>query len=111
MGSALGSLRDLFTKVKSIDAKHGKFDLVLCTGDFFGAVKDEDTVDEESETYQLLEGKLEGVLHSLHHFTLWSDECVMSGAAPPTVLHYARRATSSYLCNREVRKNEWGALS
>lgn len=61
MGSALGSIRDLFAKVKSIDAKHGKFDLVLCTGDFFGAVKEVETDDEETETQQLLEGKLEGL--------------------------------------------------
>lgn len=61
MGSALGSIRDLFAKVKSIDAKHGKFDLVLCTGDFFGAVKEGEADDEETETKQLLEGKLEGL--------------------------------------------------
>ncbi|KAJ3515729.1 hypothetical protein NLJ89_g1570 [Agrocybe chaxingu] len=57
VGSAVGSIRDLFTKIKAIDAKHGKFDLLLCTGDFFGPLKD-DAVDED-EVGQLLGGQLE----------------------------------------------------
>lgn len=61
VGSAIGSIRDLFAKVKAVDAKHGKFDLVLCTGDFFGPKLDrENEADGESETNLLLEGKLEG---------------------------------------------------
>ncbi|TFY76541.1 hypothetical protein EWM64_g7470 [Hericium alpestre] len=40
VGSALGSIRELFAKVKGINAKHGKFDFVLCVGDFFGPVKE-----------------------------------------------------------------------
>jgi len=38
--------------------KHGKFDFVLCTGDFFGLVKE--TYTDEDELSQLLDGKLEG---------------------------------------------------
>ncbi|KAF7295541.1 Nuclear protein [Mycena indigotica] len=56
VGSAAGSIRDLFAKIKAIDAKHGKFDLVLCTGDFFGPPGD---TGAEEETKQLLDGMLE----------------------------------------------------
>ncbi|EIN07103.1 hypothetical protein PUNSTDRAFT_104608 [Punctularia strigosozonata HHB-11173 SS5] len=52
VGPAAGSIRDLFAKVKSIDAKHGKFDLLLCVGDFFGK-------EQGSDTQDLLEDKLE----------------------------------------------------
>ncbi|KAG6814562.1 hypothetical protein H0H92_000090 [Tricholoma furcatifolium] len=54
VGSTAGSIKDLFAKIKTIDAKHGKFDLVLCTGDFFGEVSD-----SEDETTKLLAGELE----------------------------------------------------
>lgn len=50
VGSALGAISDLFVKIKAINAKHGKFDFVLCIGDFFGP--DDDTV-------KLLAGDLE----------------------------------------------------
>ncbi|KAJ6502119.1 hypothetical protein C8R45DRAFT_609871 [Mycena sanguinolenta] len=56
VGSAVGSIRDLFAKIKAIDAKHGKFDLVLCAGDFFGSLDDPSAVEQ---TTQLLEGSLE----------------------------------------------------
>ncbi|KAG5354069.1 hypothetical protein C0989_009767 [Termitomyces sp. Mn162] len=56
VGSAAGSIKDLFAKIKVIDAKHGKFDLVLCTGDFFGLT---DVSHPEDETSQLLAGELE----------------------------------------------------
>ncbi|KAF8651480.1 hypothetical protein AX16_004778 [Volvariella volvacea WC 439] len=59
VGSAVGSISSLFSKIRAIDAKHGKFDLVLCTGDFFGPPKELDTTTEEDETSQLLSGKLE----------------------------------------------------
>jgi hypothetical protein len=58
VGPAVGSIRDLFAKVKTIDAKHGKFDLVLCVGDFFGPPRDDGSVSEEVN--ELLDGKLEG---------------------------------------------------
>lgn len=41
LGAALGSIKDLFAKIQSIDAKHGKFDFALCTGDFFAAESDD----------------------------------------------------------------------
>ena len=62
MGSAVGSIREIFTKIKTIDAKHGKFDFALCTGDFFGPLKEpseEET--EDNDVSQLLEGRIEGV--------------------------------------------------
>ena len=61
MGSAVGSIRDLFAKIKSIDDKHGKFDFVLCLGDFFGPPKDAaEAYEEDHEVMQLLDGRLEG---------------------------------------------------
>ena len=61
VGSACGSIRDLFAKVKAIDAKHGKFDLLLCTGDFFGAPKDEEQeYGDDEDVMQLLNGSLDG---------------------------------------------------
>ncbi|KAI0697601.1 nuclear protein [Cytidiella melzeri] len=63
VGSAAGSIRDLFTKIKAIDAKHGKFDLVLCTGDFFGIPKDDgEAYGEDDEVMQLLSEGLEAPL-------------------------------------------------
>jgi hypothetical protein len=53
----VGSIRDLFAKVKAIDAKHGKFDLCLCVGDFFGP-SEGDEVNEDIQA--LLNGTLEG---------------------------------------------------
>jgi hypothetical protein len=61
VGSAAGAIRELFSKVKAIDAKHGKFDLLLCTGDFFGPPKDEgEEYSEDSDVMQLLNGSLDG---------------------------------------------------
>ncbi|KAH9928175.1 nuclear protein [Fomitopsis serialis] len=60
LGSPAGSIRELFTKVKALDAKHGKFDLLLCVGDFFGPPKDEgEAYGDDDEVVLLLEGKLE----------------------------------------------------
>ncbi|KAI0647378.1 nuclear protein [Trametes meyenii] len=60
VGSAVGSIRDLFAKIETIDKKHGKFDFALCVGDFFGPPKDADQeYGEEDEIIQLLEGRLE----------------------------------------------------
>ncbi len=61
VGSAVGLIRDLFAKIKAIDAKHGKFDIVLCTGDFFGPLKDDQSeLAADSEIAELLDGRLEG---------------------------------------------------
>ncbi|KAG6851286.1 hypothetical protein H0H93_011722 [Arthromyces matolae] len=67
VGSAAGSIQELFSRIKTIDEKHGKFDLVLCIGDFFG-VKDGDNNDE---TDKLLAGELEdsgksGIITTAH---------------------------------------------
>ncbi|KII88125.1 hypothetical protein PLICRDRAFT_41246 [Plicaturopsis crispa FD-325 SS-3] len=61
VGPACGSIRALFAKVKAIDAKHGKFDFVLCTGDFFGPLRspEEHVNEEDDEIKMLLEGRLE----------------------------------------------------
>ncbi|KAF8163426.1 nuclear protein [Crassisporium funariophilum] len=59
VGPAAGSIRELFGKIKAIDAKHGKFDLVLCAGDFFGTVSDDTEESGDDETSQLLAGVLE----------------------------------------------------
>ncbi|CAL1705644.1 unnamed protein product [Somion occarium] len=57
VGSAAGSIREIFSKIQAIDAKHGKFDLALCTGDLFGPPKEE--YGEDDEVTQLLNGSLE----------------------------------------------------
>ncbi|THG97269.1 hypothetical protein EW145_g7647 [Phellinidium pouzarii] len=54
LGPAVGSIRELFTKVKAIDAKYGKFELVLCVGDFFGPNKG-----TSKEIDELLKGEIE----------------------------------------------------
>jgi hypothetical protein len=59
VGSAIGAISDLFAKIKAIDAKHGKFDFVLCTGDFFGPLNDTDG-NVKDDTTKLLAGELEG---------------------------------------------------
>ena len=66
VGSAVGSIGDLFAKVKAIDAKHGKFDFVLCTGDFFGVNStDENHVQDDAK--KLLAGDLEGETTAYSH--------------------------------------------
>jgi len=48
-------------KIKAIDAKHGKFDCVLCVGDFFGPLKEsEEKQSGTDETEELLNGDIEG---------------------------------------------------
>ncbi|KAL1668511.1 CwfJ C-terminus 1-domain-containing protein-like protein [Schizophyllum commune] len=86
VGSAAGSIRDLFAKIKAINAKHGKFDFVLCVGDFFGgprALTDENT-SENDEVSQLLAGELESPL-----------ECyIMQGDVPLPETVVAKFATT-----------------
>lgn len=61
VGSAVGSIREIFAKIKAIDAKHGKFDFVLCAGDFFGPVQEpsEESMGDD-DVSQLLGGNIEG---------------------------------------------------
>jgi hypothetical protein len=58
IGPVVGAIRDAFAKVKAIDAKHGKFDLVLAVGDFFGPIQDGKEPSEEIQ--DLMDGKMEG---------------------------------------------------
>ncbi|KAI1309125.1 hypothetical protein EDD11_004136 [Mortierella claussenii] len=53
VGSANGDLRNLCSKVGTINSKHGPFDLLLCTGNFFAKETPMETIDE------LLENKLD----------------------------------------------------
>ena len=94
MGSAVGSIKELFAKIKSIDDKHGKFDFVLCLGDFFGPPKAaEEAYDEDHEIMQLLDGRLEGRVES----SLACTYVALNGLrySPPRVLHHARRAPAT----------------
>jgi hypothetical protein len=69
VGSAVGSIREIFTKIKAIDAKHGKFDFVLCAGDFFGPLKEENNeTNGGDDISQLLEGNIAGSFSQIH---LW----------------------------------------
>ena len=51
LGSANGHLQDVFTKLSSLNAKAGPFDVVLCLGDLFG--------DEDEYFQQLISGEVE----------------------------------------------------
>ncbi|KAG8864844.1 hypothetical protein FRB96_003430 [Tulasnella sp. 330] len=56
VGAAKGAIANLFSKVKTMNAKHGPFALLLCVGDFFGPL---DQVESNEDIGQLLLGKLE----------------------------------------------------
>ena len=98
-----GSVRELFAKVKSIDERHGKFDFVLCLGDFFGPPKDaEEAYEGDHEIIQLLDGRLEGRVNpGISMYVSLSTLCF----SPNRMLHYARRAPPTSPGRREVRKN------
>lgn len=52
----------MFAKIKAIDAKHGKFDFVLCVGDFFGPLQETSTEKgAQGEVLQLINGAIAGV--------------------------------------------------
>ena len=81
VGSAVGSIREIFAKIKSIDQKHGKFDLVLCLGDFFGPPRDaHEAYEEDHEVMQLLDGRLEGrvFFNKLCMYAHLSIRCVIA---------------------------------
>lgn len=96
VGSAVGSIAALFSKIKAIDAKHGKFDFVLCTGDFFGPPGD-----EGGDTEKLLSGELEGMLRHLRSifFVLKTPDSTIGMLYHPGKVHFAGD------CCREVCKN------
>ena len=96
VGSAVGSIRELFAKIQSIDAKHGKFDFVLCLGDFFGPPKDAtEEYGEDSEVIQLLEGKLEGRIRSMLSYV---SKLNIRAYSPHGMLHHARRTSPPSPC-------------
>ncbi|KAK7467482.1 hypothetical protein VKT23_004534 [Stygiomarasmius scandens] len=100
VGSASGSLRDLFQKIKSIHAKHGPFNFCLCTGDFFGSL---DSANEPgSEVNELLEGKIEVPI-----------ECyVMQGENPlPDVVIQKFAKTSGELCRNVFLMTKSGLVT
>ncbi|KAG6862054.1 hypothetical protein C0995_007184 [Termitomyces sp. Mi166 len=100
VGSAAGSIKDLFAKIKAIDAKHGKFDLVLCTGDFFGP-KD-DVSDTEDETLQLLAGELEAPI----------DCYIMQGEYPlPTKVVEQFAKNGGELCKKVFLLSKSGIIT
>lgn len=100
VGSAVGSIRDIFSKVGGINAKHGKFDLVLCIGDFFGPVQEDGTGSEEVS--QLLNGEIEAPL-----------ECyVMQGEHPlPHAVIEKYASTSGQLCKNVFLLSKSGIVT
>ena len=105
VGSTIGSIRDLFAKVQAIDAKHGKFDLLICVGDFFGPASDGEVSEENDDISQLLDGRLQGMLMSCTAFNIltWIKapiECyVMQGECPlPTAVVEKFAKTGGELC-------------
>ncbi|KAH0830728.1 hypothetical protein J3R83DRAFT_2206 [Lanmaoa asiatica] len=68
VGSAFGSISNLFSKIRTIDAKHGKFDCVLCLGDFFGPLQEHSSASEtQTQIVELLNGTLQGMIHACLH--------------------------------------------
>ncbi|KAG6376305.1 CwfJ C-terminus 1-domain-containing protein-like protein [Boletus reticuloceps] len=100
VGSAHGSIRNLFSKVRSIDAKHGKFDCVLCLGDFFGPLQEQG--DSQNQIVELLNGSLEAPLRCY----------IMQGHNPlpeSVIDQYAR--TGGQLCKDVFLLNKSGIVS
>ncbi|KAF8447777.1 CwfJ C-terminus 1-domain-containing protein-like protein [Boletus edulis BED1] len=100
VGSAYGSIRNLFSKIRSIDAKHGKFDCVLCLGDFFGPLQDQG--DSQNQIVELLNGSLEAPLRCY----------IMQGHNPlpeSVIEQYAR--TGGQLCKDVFLLNKSGIVS
>ncbi|OJA10208.1 hypothetical protein AZE42_05129 [Rhizopogon vesiculosus] len=109
VGSALGSIRDLFVKIKAIDAKHGKFDCVLCVGDFFGPLKESEG-NGTDETEQLLNGDIEGMDASHEQVPL---KCyIMQGENPlPDSVIEKYTKTSGELCKDVFLLNKSGIMT
>lgn len=57
IGSVLGSFESLCQKIKAINQKHGKFEMVLVTGDFFGPP--DSSPEQTKELAALLDGRIE----------------------------------------------------
>jgi hypothetical protein len=93
VGSTIGSIRDLFAKVEAIDAKHGKFDLLICVGDFFGPASDGEVSEENDDISQLLDGRLQGMLVSCTAYNI-----LIRGQSTNRMLYYARRVSIAHCC-------------
>ncbi|KAH7889530.1 CwfJ C-terminus 1-domain-containing protein-like protein, partial [Phlebopus sp. FC_14] len=101
VGSAAGSIRDLFAKIKAIDAKHGRFDCALCLGDFFGPLQDFSSEKlEQNQVSQLLEGTIQGMCYIMQGDTPLPDSVIEK---------YAR--TGGELCNNVFLLNKSGIMS
>lgn len=109
VGSAHGSISSIFSKVQAIDKKHGKFDLLLCVGDFF-SVSEEVTVEEDSkdEMEALLNGTIEGMptclvlRHSAHAlcFKVPLKTYLIHGQQPlPTAIVEKAAASGGQICS------------
>ncbi|KAF8469918.1 CwfJ C-terminus 1-domain-containing protein-like protein [Gautieria morchelliformis] len=99
VGSALGSFKSLFSKVKAIDLKHGKFEIVLATGDFFGPSSDGSVEDELNE---LLQDKLEVPIQVY----------IMQGKHPlPQAVIDKVKESGGQLCTNVFLLNKSGILS
>ncbi|EIW84839.1 hypothetical protein CONPUDRAFT_134710 [Coniophora puteana RWD-64-598 SS2] len=103
VGAAVGNIRELFTKIKAIDAKHGKFDFALCVGDFFGPVNTENLISEkEGEIQELLDGKIEAPMRCY----------IMQGEHPlPWSVIQSYTKTSGELCKDVFLLNKQAVLT
>ncbi|KAF8517598.1 CwfJ C-terminus 1-domain-containing protein-like protein [Hysterangium stoloniferum] len=99
VGSALGSFQNLFSKIKAIDQKHGKFEAVLATGDFFGP-----------STEGLQEGELSDLLNEKLEVPL--QVYVMQGEhpLPRTVIEKVEK-TGGQICSNVYLLNKSGVFS
>lgn len=98
VGSAVGAVREIFAKIKAIDAKHGKFDFALCAGDFFGPLKEPSEAENEDDISQLLDGKIEGeIFNSILVVTQ-----LMIVYSSPQMLHHAGRIPAARTRYREI---------
>ncbi|KAG8217677.1 CwfJ C-terminus 1-domain-containing protein-like protein, partial [Butyriboletus roseoflavus] len=107
VGSAFGSIRNLFSKIRTIDAKHGKFDCVLCLGDFFGPLQEQHNAasDSQNQIVELLNGTLQGITHTSLCY-------IMQGQNPlpeSVIEQYAR--TGGQLCKDVFLLNKSGVVS
>ncbi|KAJ3788223.1 CwfJ C-terminus 1-domain-containing protein-like protein [Lentinula aff. detonsa] len=107
LGSANGSIKELFAKIKAIDNKHGKFDLALCVGDFFGRPKESGAVENTEdagldEILLMLDEKLDAPI-----------ECyIMQGENPlPDVVIQKFSKTGGELCKNVFLMSKSGLVT
>lgn len=98
VGAARGSIKELFSKIKAIDTKHGKFELVLCVGDFFGPSEEQY---RSKEVDELLNGDIEGAFRLLSSYP---PATVLTIYSSYSMLRYARRQPHTRSRDTEVLK-------